>query len=130
MSGTVTGAPRVLLRLEALFVGFAALVAYARLGAGWWLFAALILAPDLSMLGYLAGRRVGAMLYNAAHWYGLPFACLAWGVVEQAPPVLAIGLMWVLHIGADRALGYGLKYADGFGVTHLGVASRVGGAAP
>ena len=110
----------MLLRLEAFFVVLAASTAYARLGASWWLFAALFLAPDLFMLGYLAGRRAGAALYNVSHWYGLPFACIAWGVFEQVPQMLAVGLIWSAHIGFDRVLGYGLKYADGFGVSHLG----------
>ena len=76
------------------------------------------------MLGYLAGRKAGAALYNAGHWYGLPFVYIAWGVFEQAPQVLAVGLIWAAHIGIDRALGYGLKYPDGFDVTHLGLIGR------
>ena len=32
----------------------------------------------------------------------------------------AAALIWIAHIGLDRALGYGLKYATGFGDTHLG----------
>ena len=38
----------------------------------------------------------------------------------------ALALIWIAHIGLDRALGYGLKYATGFGDTHLG---RIGRAA-
>ncbi len=124
MSGYVTGAPNMLLRLEALLVVIAAAVAYARLGASWWLFAALVLVPDLSMLGYLAGRTVGSILYNAGHFYGLPAACIAWGVFAATPQVSAVGLIWAAHIGIDRALGYGLKYADGFGFSHLGLIGR------
>lgn len=124
MSGAVMGAPKMLLRLEALSVVVAAMAAYATVGASWWLFAALVLAPDLSMLGYLAGRKAGAALYNLCHWYGLPFACITWGVFGQAPPTLAVGLIWAAHIGIDRALGYGFKYADGFGVSHLGLIGK------
>ena len=29
-------------------------------------------------------------------------------------------MIWLAHIGFDRALGYGLKYSAGFGFTHLG----------
>lgn len=129
MSGIVTEAPKILLRLEALFVLIAASAAYARLGASWWVFAILFLAPDLSMLGYLAGRKAGAAIYNVGHWYGLPFACIAWGVFGQAHQVLALGLIWAAHIGLDRALGYGLKYADGFGFSHLGLMGKARSAA-
>ncbi len=45
-----------LLRLEGLVVAAISAVLYARTGASWWLFAALWLLPDLSMLGYLTGR--------------------------------------------------------------------------
>ena len=124
MSGTATGLPKLLLRLEGLMVLAMATTAYARLGADWWLFAALALVPDLFMLGYLAGRRAGAALYNAGHWYGLPVACIAWGVFGGSPQSAAVGLIWVAHIGFDRALGYGLKYSEGFNVSHLG---RIGG---
>lgn len=124
MLGIVTGAPKILLRLEALFVAVAAAAAYGQLGASWWLFAALFLLPDLSMMGYLAGRKVGATLYNVGHWYGLPFACIAWGAFDHAPQILAVGLIWSAHIGVDRALGYGLKYSDGFGVGHLGLIGK------
>jgi hypothetical protein len=131
MSGTVTGTPKMLLRIEALFVVTAASATYAHLGASWWLFAALLLVPDLSMLGYLAGSKAGAALYNAGHWYGLPFGCIGWGVFAQAPQIVAIGLIWVAHIGIDRALGYGLKYVDGFGFSHLGLIGKARrGAAP
>lgn len=129
MSGIVTGTPKTLLRLEGLFVLIAATTAYFRLGASGWLFAGLFLVPDLCMLGYLAGRKVGAALYNVGHWYGLPFACVAWGVFGPAPLVLSIGLIWAAHIGIDRALGFGLKYSDGFRVSHLGQMGKVRDAA-
>lgn len=124
MSGIVKGTPRTLLRLEGLLVFVAALTAYGWLGASWWLFAALFLAPDLFMIGYLSGRKAGAALYNIGHWYGLPLSCIAVGVFGQSPPVAAVGLIWAAHIGLDRALGYGLKYADGFGVSHLGLMGK------
>ncbi|MBB2965044.1 DUF4260 domain-containing protein [Methylobacterium sp. R2-1] len=114
----------MLLRLEGLSVLIAASAAYAWQGGSWWLFAALFFVPDLSMLGYLGGRKAGAMLYNVGHWYVLPLACVAWGVSGQATQVLATGLVWAAHIGFDRALGYGLKYGEGFGVSHLGAMGK------
>jgi hypothetical protein len=123
MSGHVTGAPRVLLRLEGLVVFGAAIAGFSRFVANdawdWMWFTALFLIPDLSMLGYLAGRKAGAALYNLGHWYGGPFVLLAGGVIGGNDTVLGIGLIWAGHIGFDRAMGYGLKYAGGFGATHL-----------
>ncbi len=67
--GAVTGGVRTLLRLEGLTL-FAAMVAlYAVWDGKWWLFAVLFLAPDLSFAAYLAGKRIGAIVYNAAHSY-------------------------------------------------------------
>ncbi|MFK8250290.1 DUF4260 domain-containing protein [Ancylobacter terrae] len=123
-AGAVTRAPAVLLRLEGLAMFGGALLAYAALGQGWWLFAALILAPDLSMLGYLAGPAVGARLYNAFHTYVAPAVLAACAYLLAEPLGGAIAAIWVAHIGLDRALGYGLKYPEGFAHTHLGRLGR------
>ena len=95
-------------------------VFYARIGASWWLFAALWLAPDFSMLGYLAGPCWGARVYNAFHTYVTPAALALCGLLLHARVDFAVALIWANHIGVDRLLGFGLKYADGFGYTHLG----------
>lgn len=98
---------------------------YARMGVSWWLFAALFLAPDLSMLGYVAGPCWGARIYNAIHTYITPAALGLCALLFQEHMALAIALIWASHIGMDRLLGYGLKYADGFGYTHLGRIGKV-----
>jgi hypothetical protein len=122
-----TGGVRTLLRLEGAAVLGVALAAYAQFGAGWGVFALWLLAPDLSLLGYLASPRTGAALYNATHSYVGPVLLLALGVLAAMPWAVAGSLIWLAHIGMDHALGYGLKYASGFAVTHLG---RIGKADP
>ena len=117
--GVVRGAPNLILRAEGLAVLVAAAWAYAATGASWWLFAALILAPDLSMLGYLRGPRLGAAAYNAAHTYLAPLGLLALGQLGAVPALTTIALIWAAHIGMDRMLGYGLKYPWAFKATHL-----------
>ncbi|MCY1163483.1 hypothetical protein D9M73_33340 [compost metagenome] len=117
--GSATGGVRWLLRLEGLAFFAMAVAAYAQLDAGWGFFAALFLLPDLSFLAYLAGPRMGAAAYNAMHsWIG-PLGLLATGMLA-APALTAVALVWCAHIGFDRLLGYGLKYSEGFGRTHLG----------
>ena len=64
---TLERLPRVLLRSEGAAVAIAALALYAHADYSWLLLAILVLAPDLSALGFLAGPRVGALAYNAAH---------------------------------------------------------------
>ena len=117
------GMPRALLRIEGALVLGAALLAYGHLGGSWTWFAALFLLPDLSMLGYLAGPRVGAVAYNAGHSHLAPALLAVASVALGAPALLLGAAIWVGHVGFDRMLGYGLKYATAFGDTHLG---RVG----
>jgi hypothetical protein len=119
-TGTVTGGLRTLLRLEglALFIGMTLL--YAVWEGSWWVYAILFLAPDISFAGYLWGPRAGAIIYNAAHSYMGPMALMTTGFALSQPLVLSIAMIWLAHIGIDRALGYGLKYQAGFAFTHLG----------
>ncbi len=125
-TGHVTGGVKLLLRLEGLTL-FAAMVAlYAVRGGSWGLFALLFLAPDLSFAAYLAGARTGALVYNAVHSTMAPVAALVFGFGLASPLTLSIAMIWLAHIGIDRALGYGLKYAAGFGDTHLGRIGRLG----
>ena len=90
----------------------------------WPAFALLFLAPDLAMLAYLAGPRAGAIAYNLVHTYALALALMLAGFLVGVPAAAAGGLIWIAHIGFDRALGYGLKYPTGFGDTHLGRSGR------
>ena len=119
-----SGAARAILRLEGAAALTAALAAYAHWGPGWGVFALLFLVPDLSMLGYLAGPRVGAAAYNAGHSSLGPAILAAAGLMAPAPLATAAALVWVVHIGFDRLLGYGLKYPTAFGHTHLGAIGR------
>ena len=121
---SVRGVPRWLLRLEGLAAFIAALIGYRLLGGGWGWFLALFLVPDLSMLGYLAGARIGSICYNAAHSY-LGGALLAAAAYAAHSPLAGqLALIWCAHVGFDRALGYGLKYATAFTDTHLGLIGR------
>jgi hypothetical protein len=123
----VDGAPRRILRAEGGALALAAVVAYAHLGVGWWLFAVLALAPDLAMAGYLAGPRVGALAYNAVHATIGPIALGLVGALSGQQAALAVALVWLAHVGVDRMLGYGLKYPTAFADTHLG---RIGRSRP
>jgi hypothetical protein len=119
-TGAATGGVRTLLRLEGvvLFVGMTLL--YGLWEGSWWVYAILFLAPDLSFAAYLGGPRVGALVYNAAHSYLAPVALMTAGLAMATPLTLSIAMIWLAHIGIDRALGYGLKYQTGFRFTHLG----------
>jgi hypothetical protein len=111
--------PAFLLHMEGAVVFLASVVIYFWQGGYWWLLLLLLLAPDLSMLGYLGGNRIGAICYNIVHTYALPFALALYGAMAGVPLALWLALIWCAHIGADRMLGYGLKYPEGFKETHL-----------
>jgi hypothetical protein len=124
MQGATTGGVRILLRLEGLSLLLATTLAYSKLGLDWTTFGVFFLLPDLSFLGYFAGARIGALSYNAAHSYLGAMSCLVIAYTTSSPILLSAGLIWLAHIGFDRALGYGLKYAEGFTYTHLGRIGR------
>lgn len=116
--------PTRLLRLEGFAVLVVAVVAFGVVGFSWWLFAALVWAPDLSMLAYARGPRLGARVHNLVHASVLPFALVLVGLLWAHDAALAIGLTWLAHIGLDRAVGYGPKRPTGFHDTHLGRIGR------
>ena len=111
--------PRRLLHLEGLAVLTGAIVLYFDASYGWLLLLVLFLAPDLSMIGYLGGPRVGALTYDVVHTYALPIALGVAGVLGDSSLAMQIALIWAAHIGLDRLLGYGLKYPTAFRDTHL-----------
>ena len=111
--------PATLLRTEGIALLALSVLLYRANGGSWLLFGVLLLAPDLSMLGYLAGPRVGAAIYNAFHAYAMPAVVGALGMIFASPMAMAVALIWFAHIGVDRTVGYGLKYPTSFKDTHL-----------
>jgi hypothetical protein len=100
--GAVTGGLRTLLRLEGLALLIGMTLLYYIWDGSWWVYVLLF------------------FVYNAAHSYLGPMAMMTGGFATASPLVLSIAMIWLAHIGFDRALGYGLKYEAGFGFTHLG----------
>ncbi len=78
-----------------------------------------LLAPDIAFLAYLVNRTAAPVVYNVLHTYVVPAVCFLAGLRMQHAPLMGVGLIWIAHIGVDRMLGFGLKYAEGFRVTHL-----------
>lgn len=114
----------LLLRLEWLAVFLAGIGLYLAMnGHPLWLLP-LLLAPDISMLGYLGGPRLGAVTYNAAHNLVVALIVLAVGWFAALAPMALAGALLVAHVGMDRSLGYGLKLPTDFRDTHLGRIGR------
>lgn len=105
--GAVVGVPRRWLRLEGFTLLLGSLVAYSTTRQAWWLVPLTVLIPDLVMVGYLGGTRLGAYMYNIAHSTPLPAALVGLGWWQHERLTMALGLVWLAHIGMDRLMGYG-----------------------
>ena len=112
---------KTLIRLEEIALVILAFYLFLALGYAWWWFLVLFLLPDLSMLGYLAGPRIGALTYNVVHHKATAVALYLTGALLGLPLLQAAALILLGHSSLDRVLGYGLKYADSFKHTHLGL---------
>jgi hypothetical protein len=110
---------RLLLHIEGATVLATALFLYWYFNGSWLLFVLLLLAPDLSMLGYLKSVRLGSVTYNLVHTYSGPLLLLAAAYTGGWATGLHLALIWLAHIGLDRMVGYGLKYPTGFKDNHL-----------
>jgi hypothetical protein len=120
----VAGVPRLILRLEGVALFALATAGFALTGLSWWLYIALFLVPDVSFAAYWAGPRLGAVVYNALHATVGPALLAGAGMIGGSMVLIGLAAIWASHIGFDRMLGYGLKYATGFGDTHLGPIGR------
>jgi hypothetical protein len=111
--------PGILLRIEGCLVLALSILLYWQMHFGWLLFAILILVPDISMIGYLGGVKIGASVYNLVHTLAGPLLLIGFSLFTARISLLPYGLIWTAHIGMDRALGFGLKYPTNFKDTHL-----------
>ena len=118
------GAVGLILRAESVAIFLAGIVLYLQLGGDALWLLPLLLVPDVSMVGYLAGPRAGAFTYNLVHNLLTALAALAIGWFAAVAPLAILGAILVAHVGMDRALGYGLKLPTDFRDTHLGRIGR------
>jgi len=109
-----------ILHLEGLALFLLACVYYHQFFGNWFLFIALLFTPDISMIGYLRSKKVGAMLNNAIHNYVLATLLVLSGkILFNSQALTILGIILFAHVSLDRFLGYGLKYSSSFKVTPL-----------
>lgn len=111
---------KIQLQLEYAAFLLLGIVAFIHTEFSWWWFAGLFFAPDISMLGYIAGNKTGAFFYNLFHHFGVAIIVYLLGTFFSLPSLHMIGAILFAHSAFDRLLGYGLKYPDSFQNTHLG----------
>jgi len=117
----------LLLKMEELFMLLLGAYLFSLLDYSWWWFLGLLLAPDIGMLGYLIGNKVGAIGYNLFHHRGLAITIYFIGIYLSLPLCQLLGLILFSHASMDRIFGYGLKYNKGFKYTHLGEIGKANG---
>ena len=91
----------------------------------WWMFPALILLPDVGMIGYMINTKIGAITYNLTHHKGIAIFALLLGWHFDLSYLALAGIILFGHASMDRIFGYGLKYSDNFKHTHLGWLNQV-----
>jgi hypothetical protein len=112
------------LRAESVAIFAGGVLLFLQLnGNALWLLP-LLLAPDVSMAGYLGGPRLGSVTYNLVHNLVTALGLLAVGWFVPIAPLALAGAVLIAHVGMDRALGYGLKLPTDFKDTHLGRIGR------
>jgi hypothetical protein len=116
--GVVTGLSLLLLRSEGIALLAMATALPGGFGRSWWLFVALLAVPDLGLLGYFVGSRMGALADDLTHTY-VPVAALGVvGLLSGSSLAVSVARIWFAHIGMDRTRGLGLRYPDRPGHTH------------
>jgi hypothetical protein len=108
------------IQLEELAMFFFSIYLFLQLHFHWWWYLALILTPDISMIGYTLGKKTGAIVYNIFHHKALAIALYIFGCYQQNEIIQLVGIILFGHASMDRMLGYGLKTFQGFKYTHLG----------
>src|SRR5690625_5782432 len=72
---------RTLLHIEGISVLALSVYFYSYNHFSWILFAILLFAPDLSIIGYVLGNKIGAIIYNMIHTYTLSIAIVFLGLM-------------------------------------------------
>ena len=113
-----------ILKLEEAAMFVFSIYALSLLHAGWWIYLLILIAPDISMVGYAAGNKVGAVCYNLFHHKGVAIAIFLAGFILKEEWFQITGIVLFGHSAMDRMLGYGLKLSQGFKYTHLGMIGK------
>lgn len=113
-----------ILKLEDAAEWVFSIVLFSRLEFAWWYYPAVILLPDLAMIGYIFNAKTGAFAYNFVHHKGLGITIGIVGFMLLSQPLMLTGILLFSHSCMDRVFGYGLKYNDDFKHTHLGTIGK------
>ena len=110
---------KLMLKSEEFFLLILSIYLFSQIGYSWWWFPALILVPDIGMIGYIINTETGAKIYNAVHFRAVSILLYIAGSMLSLSIIQLIGIILFAHSTLDRVFDYGLKYQDDFKHTHL-----------
>jgi hypothetical protein len=116
----------ILLKFEEGAIFLFCIFLFSKLNFAWWWFPALLLLPDIGMIGYLISSKIGAYTYNFTHHRLVATIVALYAISYGNEYWKLMTIILFAHISLDRALGYGLKHNDSFHNTHLGVIGQKG----
>lgn len=112
------------LKIEELAQFIVGIFIFSQLDYSWWWFPALLLTPDIGMIGYLINSKIGALIYNIFHHKAVAISVGLLGFYFDNSLLILIDVILFSHASFDRIFGYGLKYPDSFKNTHLGIIGK------
>ena len=116
---------KTLLKLEEVALFLLCIFFFSHLDFAWWWFPALLLLPDIGMIGYVLNHKVGAFTYNLTHHRLIATAVAIYAITSGDDYWKLFAIILFAHISFDRILGYGLKYNSHFQNTHLGTIGKI-----
>jgi len=99
---------KTLTKLEELAIVLFSIYLFSLLPFAWWIFPLFFFAPDLSMIGLLAGKRAGAILYDLFHHKAIALTAYVLGCLLGSPLLSLVGVLMLGHSSFDRVCGFGL----------------------
>lgn len=110
---------KTLIKLEELAQVLLSIYLFSLLPFTWWVYPVFFFAPDLSMVGMLLNKRLGALVYNFIHHRALALGIFILGGLLGVPLLSLTGVMLLGHSSFDRLLGFGLLDTDSHNSTPL-----------
>lgn len=113
-----------IIRLEEAAMFGISIYALYLLDVDWWAYPIMLIGPDISMIGYAAGKEAGATTYNLFHNKTIAILIFTIALAMENHLLEMTGIILFGHSSMDRMFGYGLKLSRGFKYTHLGTIGK------
>ena len=96
---------KTLIKIEELAQLLLSIYLFSFLPFAWWVFPVVLLVPDMSLLGLLAGKRIGTITYNLIHHKAVGLGAYMIGSLLGIPLLSFVGILLFGHSSFDRMVG-------------------------